>query len=196
MTNRFKIFIISSLVLFFTIVPFAQSFFFSTTTKGSIKVNQDIKADFIQSDKKFILLFFGYFGCADVCTPIMNQISTLYDSKEFEEVREDVDFLFINITPEVEKFQPDLFAKYFNKNFHGVYLSKKELFNVDRSFGLYFARDLSDNTELNHTDYIYLIQNSDDKKVLKSIYMTHPFNTENLIDNIIEINNNTKEHKL
>lgn len=187
MTKRYKAYAIFILILFFSAVPFAQSLFFSGNSKGAIKVEREVKADFIKSDKKFILLFFGYFGCSDVCTPIMQEMARLYESKEFEEVKDSVDFLFVNLTPEVEEFQPDLFAKYFNKNFKGVYLSKSELFSMDRNFELYFARSLKDDTELNHTDNIYLIQNSEEAKVLKSIYSTHPLKIKKLIDDIIQL---------
>ncbi|MDD5400868.1 MAG: SCO family protein [Sulfurimonas sp.] len=190
MTKRYKAYTIFILILFFSAVPFVQSLFFSGNSKGAIKVEREIKADFIKSDKKFILLFFGYFGCRDVCTPIMEEMARLYESKEFEEVKDSVDFLFVNLTPEVEKSQPDLFAKYFNKNFNGVYLSKSELFAIDRNFELYFARSLSDDTELNHTDNIYLIQNGVKTKVLKSIYSTHPLKIKKLIDDIIQIKKN------
>ncbi|MDD5373055.1 MAG: SCO family protein [Sulfurimonas sp.] len=187
MTNRYKTVAIFVLILFFGTIPFVQSLFFSGSSKGAIKIEREVKADFIKSDKKFVLLFFGYFGCRDVCTPIMQEMAKLYESKEFEEVKDSVDFLFVNLTPEVEEFQPDLFAKYFNKNFKGVYLSKRELFAIDRNFELYFARSLNDETELNHTDNIYLIQNDKESKVLKSIYSTHPLKIKKLIDDIIQI---------
>lgn len=162
-----------------------QSLFFSQSFQGAMVIEKEVKADFIKSDKKFVLLFFGYFGCRDVCTPILEEMSKMYESKEFEEIKESVDFVFVNLTPEVEAFQPDLFAKYFNNTFKGVYLSKSELFSMDRKFELYFARSLSDNSELNHTDNLYLIENNPKTKVLKSIYSTHPLKRKKLIDDII-----------
>ena len=157
-------------------VPLIQSFLFNSKTKGCIEINKEIKADFIKSDKKAILVFFGYVGCSDICTPILNEINTLYQSKEFKNIKNDVEILFVNLTPEVEISQPDLFAKYFNKNFNGIYLSRKEILNIDRDFGVFFSRDLNEKTELNHTDHIYLILISLDSKVLKNIYTTHPLN--------------------
>ena len=64
----------------------------------------------------------------------------------------------------------DLFAKYFNKNFNGIYLSRKEILDIDRDFGVFFSRDLNEKTELNHTDHIYLILKSLESKVLKTLY--------------------------
>lgn len=187
MSTRYKAVLLFFLFLFFSAIPLMQSLFFSKNSQGAITIEKEVKADFIKSDKKFTLLFFGYFGCRDVCTPILEEMAKMYESKEFEEVKESVDFIFVNLTPEVEVFQPDLFAKYFNKNFKGVYLSKSELFAIDRNFELYFARSLSDDTELNHTDNIYFIQNDKESKVLKSIYSTHPLKIKKLIDDIIHL---------
>jgi protein SCO1/2 len=168
-------------------MPLFQSFFFSSNTDGGIVINKEVKADFIESDKKIVLLFFGYVGCDDVCTPVLQKLSALYESDEFKSVKDDVEILFVNLTPEVQEFQPDLFAKFFNKNFKGVYLPKNRVFNVDRNFGLFFSRGLADAAELNHTDHIYLIQNSSDSKVLKKIYSVHPIKTQKLIDDIIRL---------
>ncbi len=168
-------------------VPFIQSFLFSTKSGGRIEVNKEVECDYIKSDKKYLLLFFGYFGCADVCTPLLYTLNNLYVSKEFEDLKEDVDVVFINLTPEVKEFLPDLFAKFFNKKFQGIYLSKNDILRIDRSFELFFARGLSDETELGHTDYVYLIENNLDSKILKNIYVTHPLKAKMLIDDITKI---------
>jgi len=182
--NKRKLLMIIFIIPLFFVIPFLQSLFFSSTTKGSIQINKEIEENYIKSDKKALLVFFGYVGCTDVCTPVLQSANDLYMSKEFKEYKKSVEFLFINLTPEVEEFQPDLFAKYFNKNFRGVYLSKKETLNIDRAFGIYFSRGLSDKSELNHTDNIYLIDNSKNRQVIKKMYSTHPLNKKQLISDI------------
>ena len=188
MKNRnFKILSLGLLFLFFLSVPFLQSFLFSTNNNGTIEINKVIKADFIQSDKKIILLFFGYVGCKDVCTPFLIELSKLYESQDFDIIRKDVKIIFVNLTPEIEEFQADLFAKYFNDNFDGIYLSKKEILNLDRNFALFFSQDLSDKAALNRTDYLYLITNINNTPYLKNIYSTHPLTEKKLIDDIITL---------
>lgn len=190
LTNKkYQLLFIPFIFLFVVAVPLIQSFLFSSKTEGSIEINKPIKADYIKSDKKVILLFFGYVGCTDVCTPILHELDDLYKSKEFDTIKKSVDIFFVNLTPEVETFQPDLFAKYFNENFNGVYLSRKGTLSIDRNFGLFFSRDLTEKTELNHTDHIYLIDNRTDIKILKNIYTTHPLNKMKVIHDIIIINN-------
>jgi len=178
---------VSVFFIFFLSIPFLQSLLFSSKQKGSIEVDKIIKADFIKSDKKMVLLFFGYVGCVDVCTPFLTDFSTFYDSKEFAVIKDDVDILFVNLTPEIAEFQADLFAKYFNEKFKGIYLSKKELFSIDRNFSMFFSQSLSDKSELNHTDYLYLIKNTKQRLLLKNLYSIHPLEKEKLINDIISL---------
>jgi protein SCO1/2 len=152
---------------------------------GTIQINKKVEAPFLHSEKKIILLYFGYVGCEDICSPFLMKLSKLYDSKEFEKIRKDVEVIFVNLTPEVQTFQPELFAKFFNINFKGVYLTKREILNIDRNFALFFSQDLNEKTELNHTDYLYLIQNSNTTFFLKNIYSTHPLEEKKLINDII-----------
>ncbi len=183
-TTLFKSIGIVLLFISFIALSFFGSFYFASQTKGGIEVNKRVNADFIVSDKKNILLFFGYFGCKDVCTPILQELATLYESQEFATIKKDVAILFINLTPATQPQQVDLFAKFFNNNFQGIYLSQKELLNIDRTFGVYFSQSLNDKTEFNHTDYIYLLENTTDTKILKKIYSAHPLQIKQLINDI------------
>jgi protein SCO1/2 len=182
--KTYKTLSIITLFVFFLSVPFLQSLIFSTNSQGKIEVSKKIDASYINSDKKFVLLFFGYVGCTDVCTPLLSSLSSLYESKEFKDVREDVDIIFVNLTPEVQEHQPELFAKFFNPAFKGVYLSRRETLSIDRTFGVFFSRSMSDKTELNHTDFLYLIQNTPNSKKLKSMYSVHPFNKAKIIEDL------------
>ena len=183
---------IKTLAIFFTFAfllgaPFLQSLFFSHTNEGTIQIDKLVEADFIKSDKKLVLLFFGYVGCQEVCAPFLRELSTIYESKEFRSVRGDVDVVFVNLTPTAEASQVDSFAKFFNNAFNGVYLSKKELFGVDRNFSMFFSQSIGDKSELNHTDYLYLLRNANGERLLKNIYSTHPLRKEKLINDIISL---------
>lgn len=185
--SKTKVVSLTLITLFFITIPFLQSLFFSSNTKGTIEVNKVVDANFIKSDKKVILLFFGYVGCQDVCTPLLQNLSNLYKSKNFKDIKNDIDVIFVNLTPEIEEFQPDLFAKFFNKEFKGIYLSRKEVLSIDRNFSLFFSQNLSEKTELNHTDYLYLITNTNDTLTLEKLYFTHPLQEQKLKDDIISL---------
>jgi protein SCO1/2 len=184
MKNKKTLFLIAFVVLFGLSVPFVQSLFFSGSSNGAIKIDKEVRADYVSSQKHFSLLFFGYVGCRYVCTPDLQKAAALYESKEFAPFKNDVELYFVNLTPEVLPEQPDIFAKSFNKDFKGVYLNKKEVMNIDRSFGVYFAQSLKEKSEIDHSDNLYLIENKGEKKILKQIYFMHPLNAQKLISDI------------
>lgn len=176
------------IALFLFIIPIFQSLFFKHATSGKIVVDKEIKADFLpKSDKKIILLFFGYYGCADICTPFLENLNHIYESKEFLPYKKTVDFNFVNLTPKVKRHEPNDFANYFNKNFIGIYLSEKEIMRIDKNFGLYHAVSLRDANEIEHTDNLYMLQVEDKKVVLKHFYLNKFFNKEMLIEDIKSI---------
>ncbi len=90
--------------------------------------------------------------------------------------------------PQLESNQPDLFAKSFNPEFKGIYLSQKELMGIDRQFSLFFSNSLRDEGEIDHSDHLYLLQRQKNGLLLmKNIYTTHPLNQKRLIHDILEI---------
>jgi len=96
-----------------------------------------------------------------------------------------VGFTFVNLMPEVAQDQPAEFARFFNPDFEGVYLTQKELMNIDRDFSIFFSKSLNDAAELNHSDYVYLMERQKEGKMkLKAIYMTHPFNRKMVANDI------------
>ena len=188
MKNRkYKFLWLFAILLFFITVPLLQSLFFSYATDGSISVSKEVRADYIKSDKKIVLLFFGYVGCKYVCTPDLEAIAKMYESQAFKELKGKVDVVFVNLKPEISKDEPDLFAKSFDSDFKGVYLSKAEIQKIDRGFGLSFSDDLEDKTQLDHSDNLYVIENSTKRKLLSKIYFLHPLNSVSLTNELIEL---------
>ena len=173
-------------VLLMIIVPLLQSFLFSAHTAGKIEINQRINAPYLEdSDKELMLVFYGYVGCVKVCTPILQKLDDFYDSKEFVPYKRSVGLNFVNLMPELESHQPDSFAKSFNPQFIGRYLSHKELMNIDRTLGVFFSKNLSQPDEIDHSDHLYLIKREKNGTlILKSIYTMHPLNRELLVHDI------------
>lgn len=174
-------------LLFLIAIPLLQSFF-GQKQKSKYEIYKEIEAPFLpQSKNKIALLFFGYYGCADVCTPFLQELSTLYRSKTFEMLRAHVDFYFINLTPRIDPHMPDDFVKYFHPNFHGVYLSAKELRHIDRTFELYFAPSLYDTASLSHSSQLYLLLRDANTTTLISSYKTAPLDTLELQSDIVNL---------
>lgn len=176
-------------ILLIFILPLGQSLLFATHSTGKIEINQKINAPYLQSSQQeLILVFFGYVGCVKVCTPILHQLDDLYDSNSFKPYKSSVGFNFINLMPELEPLQPDIFAKSFNPQFRGVYLPQKELMNIDRELGVFFSKNLTAPGEIDHSDNLYLVKREKNGTLaLKSIYTMHPLNHDMLINDISEL---------
>ncbi len=171
------------------VIPALQSILFASHSTGKMSIEKKLEAPYLQSsDKDIMLLFFGYVGCTKVCTPILHQLDEIYDSKAFEPIKKNVDLMFVNLMPELEPNQPDIFAKSFNPSFKGVYLSQKELMHIDRELGVYFSKSIGDAAEIDHSDNLYLVQKQKDGTLrLKSIYSMHPLNRDMLINDISDL---------
>jgi protein SCO1/2 len=140
-------------------------------------VDTPISAPYLNvGTKDYMLVFYGYVGCTDVCTPVLENLARFYQSKEFTPYKSMIDLVFVNLLSEVSQEQPDQFAKGFNPQFIGVHLSPKELQSLDKELSVYFAKQKGEVFELDHSDFVYLIHRKSDKSLsLVNIYMTHPF---------------------
>lgn len=187
--NRKIILAIAFFILLLVVIPLVQMLFFAQQTTGKIVVNQPVNASYLQhSEKDLTLVFFGYVGCTKVCTPILYKLNDFYNSAAFVPLKPFVGFFFVNLTPEMAPDQPKLFAQSFNSDFEGVYLNQKELMGIDRDFTLSFSKSLMNKGEIDHSDYLYLIQRQKSGKiVLKNIYTSHPLNNDMIIADIIKL---------
>ena len=183
----------ASIVFLVVIIPIFLFLLFSESNmdKGRIEVNELIDTPFLKNIKKDnIILFFGYVGCTVVCTPILNQLNTMYEKTEFRAYHSTADIVFVNLTHQIDPVQAQQFAQAFNHKFKGIYLNQRELMNIERTYRLFFSKNLFNKTELNHSDYIYLIERlKNGQFILKYIYNTHPFKPESLIDDLIQLTN-------
>lgn len=177
--------IVAIFALFILFIPLFQSILFQETTAGKIYINKQIEVPYLHaSEKKLALVFFGYYGCADICTPFLEKMSKIYESDAFSPYKKDIDIYFINLNPSVKKNNPDEFAKYFNSNFKGVYLAHNEIMKIDRSFGLYHAKSLKNKYDMKHTDSLYLLKKDNMDFTLKYIYLNKLLNSNTLIQDI------------
>ena len=167
-------------------IPLILSLFFTSRTNGKIVINERIEAPYLNNNGKDLqLVFYGYVGCTKVCAPMLHDLSVFYDSAEFSPLKPFVGFSFVNLMPQIKPDQPDVFAKSFNPLFNGIYLTQKEIMTIDREFGLFFSRRLSEPDEIDHSDYLYLVQRQENGDlILLNIYMTHPLNSKSLVTDI------------
>jgi len=131
------------------------------------------------------LLYFGYVGCTKICTPILQNLDTFYRSNNMDGYRNDVEVVFVNLTPDVLPQQAVDFAKAFNPSFQGIYLNKYDLMRLDHDLRIFFSDSLTDETEINHSDFLYMVKRmSDGKYILLNIYSTHPLNEKIILKDL------------
>ena len=131
-----------------------------------------IKADFTLVDQtgkrvsdedyrgKWLLIFFGYTHCPDVCPTTMNEISVVMDLLGDDAAR--VQPLMITIDP--ERDTPEAMKEFvgaFDPRIVGLSGTPAEVDAAARAFRVYYAKvaqkDAPDGYLMNHSAYLYLV---------------------------------------
>lgn len=180
----FIIFLILGVSILVMIIP---TFF--TKNISRVTLQQELHLPLLLNDNKEItLVFFGYAGCADICTPRLQDIAKFYETLN-KETKKRVGVEFLDISIPEDKTLPDSFAKFFNKSFKGIYLDQNILREYTKAFNVYFASNLFDKTEFNHTTNLYLTKKNKNKKKLRFIYTSYPFDFKQIHLDIEELIN-------
>lgn len=169
-----KIILILSIFSIILISPFISSMF---SDKGYVKLDKELQSTILDSySEKNILVFFGYVGCVDICTPRLSELSSEYEKLKKKNI--DVKVLFINLTKLKDHKSPDLFAKSFNKDFKGIYLHKDELESIKKELNVYSAPRIGESYEIDHTAFLFLFKKTASKYHLSKIYTKIPFHLQ------------------
>ncbi|WP_419770400.1 MAG: SCO family protein [Candidatus Marinarcus sp.] len=163
------------LILIATIFSTAFPILYSNDKAGKVnKEIQNIHFDFLKDEtKEYVLLFFGYVGCGNICPPALNEISQIYNKLD----KERFSFYLINLKPNVFKDEVDPFAKAFNKEFKGIYLDEKKLIEITTKFQVKYSPKSS--FDIDHTGFLYLLEKSANNMYKqKFIYTARPFDIE------------------
>ncbi len=128
---------------------------------------------------QFVMMFFGYTFCPDVCP------TTLYEMKQVKEkLRENSDALtFVFVTVDPQRDSPEQLARYlqsFNDQFYGLSGSQETLQAVWDDYGVYREIQELDSPIgylVDHTSRLYLINPQGE------LVMTYLFDT--VVDDIV-----------
>jgi len=143
---------------------------------GIIEVDRPVEnALFDKFDKENLLVFFGYVGCRDICTPRLEEIAMLYDSLP-PGMQAATEVLFINIKPLGDPDQSGLFSRSFHPAFKGVSLEGKTLETLMRVFDARYSPSMGRTGEYDHTAFLYLLKKEDAHYRIKAIFTLVPFN--------------------
>jgi len=162
---------------------------FFTKNISRVKVDTEIKLPLILNDNKNIkIIFFGYAGCVDICTPRLFDLAKFYESLD-NSIKNKIGIEFVDISIPEDKTLPQDFAQIFNKDFKGIYLNEKNLRQYTKAFSVYFSKSLLDKTEFDHSTNIYLVKRDNNKKKIRYIYNSYPYNFKLLETDIKELIN-------
>ncbi len=94
-----------------------------------------------------VVVFFGYTHCPDICPAGLNNIASALNQLDEDELAQ-THALFISVDP--ERDTPQLmaeYAKYFHAKITGLSGNLKEIAAVAKRYGVYFAKQVDEETE-------------------------------------------------
>ena len=155
-------------------------------TKGisRVELNREVNLPLILNDDKEVkILFFGYSGCSDICTPRLYSIDEFYNTLDAD-MKTKVGVEFLDISIPSDKELPARFAEFFNPEFKGIYLSPDTIREYTKIFDVFFSPSLIDEAEYDHTSNIYLVKKDKNKKELRYIYNSYPYDFKQISSDI------------
>ena len=163
-------------------ISFGSNFY---TNYGIIKMDKKLETTvFHDYDEEILLLFFGYAGCVDVCTPRMKEIANIYDKIKNEKSIRPV---FVNLIESQDWEIAQEFASIFHKDYKVLKISKNVLNKLKNEFDIYSVPSLSSKTDLDHTAFLFLLKKEKGDYYLKRIYINSPLNEEIILKDIREL---------
>ena len=162
------------IILISIFIMIAPTFF----TKGVSRVstNRVLNLPLVLNDEKDIkLVFFGYSGCYDICTPRLYSINAFYSTLDAD-IKKRVGVEFLDISVPNDETLSLRFAQFFNEDFKGIYLGRNVLRDYTKAFNVFFSPALLDKNEFDHTSNLYIIKRTAEKKMLRYIYHAYPYN--------------------
>lgn len=139
-----------------------------------LKSNQIITANLLtQSDN--VLVFFGYPGCRDICSPMLQRLQSVYESCANSQ---HLAVVFVNLWEEMSKHETQQYVQFFHKDFIGFAFSNE----LNQQFGVW--KIPQPNGQLIHNDYIYLLENKQyNQWVIKELFKA-TFSKEQLLSQL------------
>ena len=130
-------------------------------------------------DKEYLLVFVGYVGCRDVCSPRLERLAELY-SRLDEEKKNTSAVLFVDFVPENDPEQSRRFAEFFHKDFDGISTDKYLRKELRKELDIYFSSDAARPNEYNHSDYLYLLKQEEGMWHLRGVVTASHWDMEKL----------------
>jgi protein SCO1 len=166
------------------LITIAPSFTSANLSRISVEEKIDLPL-ILDSNKEIALVFFGYSGCVNICTPRLEDIAVFYKTLD-DATKQKIEINFLDISTPADKELPDQFAKAFHKDFKGIYLDRANIHAYTKAFKVYYARSLMESSEFDHSTHLYLVTKNGDDKILRIMYIAYPFDFKQIASDIEE----------
>lgn len=153
--------------------------------RTKVALNEPIEAAFLEPYKHHtrLLLFFGYVGCEQVCSPFLDAMQRFY--ARHEDIA--TPLVFINLLEGASSDDAQHFVAFFDPRFIGMSLPSHVWQKLQKAFRLYVTTSLLDESVLNHTDYVYVIRRDTQGWVIEDFYFTKPLDEALLYQQLKEL---------
>jgi cytochrome oxidase Cu insertion factor (SCO1/SenC/PrrC family) len=143
-----------------------------------LKSNHTITANLLTQSHN-VLVFFGYPGCRDICSQVLQRLQKIYESCANPQ---QLAVVFVNLWEEMSTHETQQYAQFFHKDFIGLAFSNE----LNQSFGAWKIPQADQ--QLIHSDYVYLLENKQyNQWIMKELFKS-TFSEEQLLSQLQCIN--------
>ncbi len=198
------------IVLFIILFVYIILFFYEKTNSKEEKYYQNlppIKSEFSLKSHdsetlnhksfygKYLLIYFGFTYCPDVCPTSLKRITETYDALP-KKIQDQLKIIFITVDPERDTV-PVMknYVTYFHDKLIGLTGNLEEITKAAKSFGIYFKKSSTSNAPdaylVDHSTIIYLM----DTNGFYLNHFNHDIKVSELTKKTIESINKVKKTK-
>ncbi len=143
-----------------------------------METNRKVDVPFLDTvDGRYMLLFFGFPGCSQVCPMVLGDLNAIYTDYGARYKKSALRVVFVNLMLEMDPDVADIYSKAFNQDFRGFHPTEKQLEKFKRTFGLLFSQ--ADETgQMSHQGFTYLLRKEAGAWRLVKVMLKFPLNRE------------------
>lgn len=139
-----------------------------------LKSNHTITANLLTQAHN-ALVFFGYPGCRDICSPVLLHLQKIYESCANPQ---QLAVVFVNLWEDMTTSETQQYVQFFHKDFIGLAFSNE----LNQSFGVW--KIPQPNEQLIHSDYIYLLENKQNNQWIMKELFKETFSSKQLLSQL------------
>ena len=142
------------------LLPLALFIGSSMFSKGTPVTNREVsQANFLDaSANKVEVVFFGYVGCAFICPTSLNTLGEVVEDIKAENPEAELGAYFIDVNAETQVQRAHQYSQYFSKEIVGVNVTKEELDDLKKLFGITVIDTNRPVDEIIHTDHFFVVE--------------------------------------